>query len=326
MTDFENRIIHFPARSRYLQIDQHQLHPPVVGENQPSSWHMLYLGGDVQPVLNLNHGNLTSLSNLSLISLFLTLLLLTGCESSKPIDPGDSYRPAETQPKPAMVPNETTKNTNSNSLQKTTTATIPFRIFKNQKVFETENKITSAEFRSLLDHPQLETLILDGGGIAPADLDHIHRLQNLTHLRIRNCKVGDQQILELTKLSKLRILNLPQAVFSDKALLILIEKLGALELLRFSSPHVTDVGISGLHNSASLRALHLIGVHVTDKSVNAISRIKPLETFYIDGGQITDQGFTQLIKMRPDLHLHVDQVHLDFDPNRHPHFNSKSQK
>jgi hypothetical protein len=75
-----------------------------------------------------------------------------------------------------------------------------------------------------------------------------------------------------------------------------------------------------------LRALHLIGVHVTDKSVNAISRIKPLETFYIDGGQITDQGFTQLIKMRPDLHLHVDQVHLDFDPNRHPHFDSNSQK
>ena len=193
-------------------------------------------------------------------------------------------------------------------------------------VLELEKKVTLRQLSQISQHETLETLILDGGIELPigatnqtAALSHLKqivKLKKLIHLRIRNCEVDDDGIQLLSKLSDLRILNLPQANFSDAAMPTLA-KMPNLELLRFSSEKVTDEGIQFLAKAKSLRALHLIRLGVSDQIVPSICAIKPLETFYVDGSKMTDEGYSKLIEKRPDLHLHVDQVHLDYDPRKH---------
>lgn len=193
-------------------------------------------------------------------------------------------------------------------------------------VLELEKKVSLQQLSRICEHETLETLILDGGIEAPSGfteknaafshLKQLVKLKKLFHLRIRNCKVDDDGIELLSKLSELRILNLPQANFSDAAMQTLA-KMPNLELLRFSSEKVTDAGIQFLAKAKSLRALHLIRLDVSDQIVPSICAIKPLETFYVDGSKMTDDGYSKLIETRPDLHLHVDQVHLDYDPRKH---------
>lgn len=193
-------------------------------------------------------------------------------------------------------------------------------------VLELEKKVSLQQLSRICEHETLETLILDGGIEAPSGfteenaafshLKQLVKLKKLFHLRIRNCKVNDDGIQLLSKLSELRILNLPQANFSDAAMQAIAE-MPNLELLRFSSEKVTDAGIRFLEKARSLRALHLIRLDVSDQIVPSICAIKPLETFYVDGSKMTDDGYSKLIEMRPDLHLHVDQVHLDYDPRKH---------
>jgi len=197
-----------------------------------------------------------------------------------------------------------------------------FQLLPDTTILELDKKISRVQLSKICEHKPLETLILDGGiEVSGPDetLSHLEKIANLKqlcHLRIRNFNLNDAGIQRLSKLTELRILNFPQANFSDAAMKHLAE-MPKLELLRFSSHKVTDAGIKVLSKSKSLRALHLIRIDVTDVIVPAISTMKSLETFYIDGSKMTDAGYSKLIEMRPDLHLHVDQIHLDYDPRKH---------
>lgn len=187
---------------------------------------------------------------------------------------------------------------------------------------ELDQKVSDGDLKAISKSQQLETLILDGGGVEPDQIKELLSLKSLEHLRIRNCAIDDEGVRLLMQLKKLRIFNFPQAQFSNASIDELL-RLPDLQLLRFSSPHVDDRGIQKLSNSKSLRALHLIRVKVTDRSVEALCAIKSLESLYLDGCQLTDDGYSKIIKLRPDIHLHVDQVHLDYDPNKHEHRSTK---
>ena len=183
---------------------------------------------------------------------------------------------------------------------------------------ELAKKITASDWGEICKLKKLENLILDGGGFGNNQLDDLLKLRSLEHLRIRNFPADDESIRKIVSLPNLRIVNLPQACFSNRALGDLA-KIPRLQLLRFSSPNVDDRGIQLLKNVRSLRALHLIRVPVTDGAVDSLCAIETLESLYLDGSEISDQGFARILDLRPDIHLHVDQVHLDFDPNRHQH-------
>jgi Leucine-rich repeat (LRR) protein len=188
----------------------------------------------------------------------------------------------------------------------------------NPTVIECDQKISADEFAEICRRKKLKTLILDGGGVSASQIGQLTGLTHLEHLRIRNCQLNDTGISQLITLKKLRIVNFPQAQFTDGGL----EKLAALpnlQLLRFASPLVTDQGLAFLKNSMTLRALHLIHVNATDQAVDELCNIQSLESLYLDGSKLSDDGFARIFKLRPDLHLHVDQVHLDLDPNRHEH-------
>lgn len=234
------------------------------------------------------------------------------------LSPSDASSPgdAELSPGDTSLPSDDPPNINGPTSTRTSTLDALTALTGSEHEIALDRKVTAAEFDRICQLTDLETLKLDGGGVSAEQVGALHRLMSLEHLRIRNCPVNDDGIVELVKLRNLRVLNLPQADFSDRALKMLAN-LPKLELLRFSSKQVTDAGIRYLENSKSLRALHLIRVPITDRSVDSFCRIKTLESLYLDGSSLTDEGFSQILQQRPDLHLHVDQVHLDYDPNRH---------
>ena len=190
---------------------------------------------------------------------------------------------------------------------------------------ELDWKVQPDDFENICKATNLETLILDGGGVEPVQISKLLVLTKLEHLRIRNCAVDDDGIDKLVNLKNLRIVNLPQAVFSNQSIAKLVE-LPKLQLLRFSSPNVDDQGMERLKHAKELRAIHLIRVKVTDKSVDSFCAIKSLESLYLDGSDLSDDGYSKILKKRPDIHLHVDQVHLDYDPNKHEHQSSNKPK
>ena len=178
--------------------------------------------------------------------------------------------------------------------------------------------VSDEEFSSLTGLSGLHHLILNQGRISDASLVVCKSLTALEHLRLRKSLVSDEGIAHLAAHPTLKILNLPQADLTDQSLQLL-SQLPRLEYLRLASPQVTDKGLDHLTRLSTLRFLHLIDVNITDRGLQHVAHMKQLESFYLDGSQATDEGLTQLIKARPDLHFHLNQRHLDHDPQKHQH-------
>ena len=163
----------------------------------------------------------------------------------------------------------------------------------------------------------LETLEADFRSLTAEDLSILSELPEIKRLMLTG-PLDDSALNQISQISQLEILNLPDAVFTDDGLAT-ISSLSHLELLRFSSPHVTDVGMNAIARLPSLRFLHLIDVPITDDGLKPFHEMSQLESFYIDGGQCTDEGLRELLTALPELHFHRDQLHLPDDPLDHPH-------
>ena len=188
------------------------------------------------------------------------------------------------------------------------------RILVEREVLGDDDLVEIAKLAPLVD------LLLDNDqsqftlpGVAP-----LAELPQLQHLRIRGRGIDDAALAEIAKLKRLRILNLPRGSFTDAGLAHLAE-LADLEMFRFGSPAVGDEGMKTIARWPAIRMLHLIDVPITDKGLAELAKIERLQSLYIDGGQITDAGWDALFRDRPRLHVHVNQQHLDRDPNRHAH-------
>ena len=122
----------------------------------------------------------------------------------------------------------------------------------------------------------------------------------------------------IARLEQLKVLNLPDAQFTDASLEALTD-LANLELLRFGSPHVTDAGMVHVARIPSLRFLHLIDVPIGDRGLESLESLTQLESLYLDDTAATDAGITRLLKALPQIHLHVNQRHHDADPAARNH-------
>ena len=182
---------------------------------------------------------------------------------------------------------------------------------------ETE-EITDEGLRQIRDLTGLRELLIEQSCVTDAGLDHLSGMAHLEHLRLRGAAVTNAGICKLTHLKRLRILNLPQAEFSDAALAELVS-LPDLELLRFGSPNVTDAGLAHLRRMANLRFVHIIDSPITDRGLRYFEGLVDLESLYLDGTDITDAGTEWLLKALPDLHVHINQQHADFDPRKGDH-------
>ncbi|MGD9857623.1 MAG: hypothetical protein AB7U20_21985 [Planctomycetaceae bacterium] len=142
-------------------------------------------------------------------------------------------------------------------------------------------------------------------------------LPQIRRLRIGS-PVGDVGLRAIARIGSLEVLNLPQGGFTDAGLAELTA-LPRLELLRFHSSHVTDEGMQHVSQMPALRFLHLINVPITDAGLTFLHGLKHLESFYLDGGRCTDDGLSRLLHELPELHFHLNQLHLPDDPHAHPH-------
>ncbi len=180
--------------------------------------------------------------------------------------------------------------------------------------------LDDGDLLALVNLTPLTDLLLDNAH-SEFRLEGVATLPNvsgLQHLRIRGRGIDDECLGEIAKINRLRILNVPHGSFSDEGLEPLAE-LPHLESFRFGTPRVTDEGLKTIRRWPAIRMLHLIDVPISDAGLAELAKIERLQSLYIDGGQITDAGWDALFRERPRLHVHVNQEHLDRDPNKHPH-------
>ena len=226
--------------------------------------------------------------------------VISGCEQAEP-------PPAEASPE---VPAELSLAEQIAAVERGETT----RILVEREVLDDDDLLALSNLSSLTD------LLLDNDQ-GEFHIEGIAKLQSLTelqHLRIRGRGIDDKCLGEIAKIKRLRILNVPHGSFSDEGLAVLSESPN-LELFRFGSQRVTDEGLKTIRRWPAIRMLHLIDVPITDAGLAELAKIERLQSLYIDGGQITDAGWDALFRERPRLHVHVNQEHLDRDPNKHPH-------
>jgi len=137
-------------------------------------------------------------------------------------------------------------------------------------------------------------------------------------IRVTQATVGDAQLRELAGLENLEQVNLRRGRFTDEGLQVL-STLPNLTHLRFHSPEVTDAGMAHIRKMEKLRALHVIDTPITDRGLEHLYGMSWLESFYLDGGNCTADGLAELLENLPELHFHLDQLHLPDDPKKHPH-------
>jgi hypothetical protein len=177
--------------------------------------------------------------------------------------------------------------------------------------------VASDQWQMLEQCPSLEVLEVDAALLSADDLQLLADLPGLRRLKLIG-PVDDDDLQQIASARQLKMLNLPDGVFTDDGLQQL-ETLQELELLRFGSRNVTDAGLAVVPRLDSLRFLHLINVPVTDAGLKHLHGLTGLESFYLDGGRCTDEGLYALLKVLPGLHFHRDQLHLPDDPHTHPH-------
>jgi hypothetical protein len=188
------------------------------------------------------------------------------------------------------------------------------RILAEHEVLGDGDLVALAELPSLVD------ILLDNAQsrYSPRGIAALAALPNLQHVRLRGRDIDDDCLREMARIKRLRILNVPQGAFTDQGLGHLAV-MPDLESFRFGSPHVSDDGMKTIARWPAIRMLHLIDVPITDAGLAELAGIERLQSLYIDGGRITDAGWDALFRRRPTLHVHVNQQHLDRDPNKHAH-------
>lgn len=233
----------------------------------------------------------------------LSVGLLSGCSAQN-----GEQATAESTSAPSDVPQETSWSEQLAQVRGGERSRIELR----------ETTVTDAELLQLKAEDNLRALNLDHAQVTNEGLAQLASVTSLVRLKLREAPVDDRGLELIAQLENLETLNLPHARCTDAGLAHLAA-LPKLSMLRFGSGQVTDAGMTAIKNLRSLRALHLIEIPITDVGLAEIAQMDWLESFYLDGGKATDAGFRHLLDSLPELHFHLDQQHLDYDPNRHHH-------
>jgi len=128
------------------------------------------------------------------------------------------------------------------------------------------------------------------------DLSYITALTDLEELDLQDAPVNDAGLSNLSRLQKLRRLNLLKRSPSGKitgAGMVHLKNLKSLEELTLPRG-ASDAGIEQLANLDSLKKINLWGDDVTDKGMSVLAQMKSLENLEISSRNITDAGIEEL--------------------------------
>ena len=88
-------------------------------------------------------------------------------------------------------------------------------------------------------------------------------------------------------------------------------------MLRLGGRSIDDAAVKAIAAIPNLESLHLIGPSLTDASLESVANMTNLRSFYLDDCNLSEAAWTHLFEVRKNIHVHIDQVHHDRDPNRH---------
>lgn len=164
---------------------------------------------------------------------------------------------------------------------------------------ELANQIATAERIEFLD-PEQERL--DWSILSDADALIVFRFDGQFE------RVDFESLVNCDKLKRL---NLGNTNLTDEDLESL-KRFSDLRSLRIGSPLMTDAVLETLASDwPRLTHLHLIRAAITDAGLSFLDSATTLESLYLDDVSVSNAALRALEERRPDLHLHVDQLHLD---------------
>ncbi len=189
---------------------------------------------------------------------------------------------------------------------------------KSEKLHVTGFEVTDAMIPQIIHLDSIETLIIDQGKLTDRSLVTITALPKLRHLRLRLSPITDEGLKTLAQCETLWYVNLPHAECTAEGVAALAQ-LPRLRQLRLGSTQLGNEVTDAIATIESLRGLHLIGIAVTDEGLKTIAALPNLESLYLDDAKVTEAGWQWLFKTYPQLHVHVNQRHHDYDPKAHRH-------
>jgi hypothetical protein len=162
----------------------------------------------------------------------------------------------------------------------------------------------------------VDVLILDKGVISDRGAESIARLPNLFHLRLRESPISDHGLERLSSCESIHILNLPQCDATAEGVAALAA-LSELRNLRLGGQKLDSATAESIALIMSLRNVHLIEVPIDDEGLRQIASLPKLQSLYLDDSDVTQAGWDWLFETHPDLHVHVNQRHVDRNHSNH---------
>jgi hypothetical protein len=181
------------------------------------------------------------------------------------------------------------------------------------RIVATKEPVSAEDLSRISELPNLKSLTIGAFAGSEADFAALERFPSLETLHLHDLAVSDAGAETLSRVATLRNLNLDAATLGDAGLASLA-KLPKLELLRIRSANVTDAGIAALAKSPALAHVHVIDAKLTDASLETVASMRRLESFYVDGSEFSAGAWRKFLAARPDVHVHVDSLHLPDDP------------
>ena len=164
----------------------------------------------------------------------------------------------------------------------------------------------------------LRTLVIDDGIVSDQTALWLAESTTLQHVALKHSPIGDAGLASLASMPELAILNLPHAVCTDAGMKVLAAAKN-LRQLRLGSRRLTPAAAGEIAEIGTLLQLHLIDVPIDDEGLKRIASLPRLESLYLDGSKVSASGWQWLFHHKPHLHVHINQVHDDRDPQRHAH-------
>jgi hypothetical protein len=173
-------------------------------------------------------------------------------------------------------------------------------------------------FSQLPGDAAVERLWLDHGRLTDQSVPRLAGLSQLRSIRLRHSPLSDDGVACLAQLPRLESLNLPQAALTAVGLSA-FRAHPTLIQLRVAGAGIDDACCDVIAQLPALRYLHLIAPTITGSGLLQLAAAPQLQSLYIDACELPAEAWEAFFRRAPGVHVHVDQTHLDLDPNRHRH-------
>jgi Leucine-rich repeat (LRR) protein len=124
---------------------------------------------------------------------------------------------------------------------------------------------------------------------------HISRLTNLTELRLPQISLGDDKIVSLQDLTKIRTLNLGDCAMTNRGWGYLTQLTNLVKLDIRSNPKIDDFGLRRLRFFPLLEEVNVANCSLmTGKGLDQITNLVHLSTFFASGTSLRSKYFKYL--------------------------------